>query len=213
MKTPRRDVTTLDPSAKVPDGGGVPPLHVRALDAFEAFYRQLGVVSQCMAELRAAFGTDSIPWVVLTAADLNSALGVLYARLELLKVVTNDDAGRELWTHPMMELMRSQLRALLEDGTAYASRHPENWQVRQQLRHLSVTLAAELKIAREVVGSTRTSDGRTGDGHMGDSMGDHPGARQRFVVILDPTRLRTRCGMHRPWRRHAWRRDRRLELP
>jgi hypothetical protein len=124
MKTPHRDVTTLDPSARVSDGGDVPPLHVRALDAFEAFYRQLAVVSQCMAELRTAFGTDSIPWVVLTAASLNSALGVLYARLELLEVVTNDQASRELWTHPMMELMRSQLRALLEDGTAYASRHP-----------------------------------------------------------------------------------------
>ena len=212
MKTPRRDVTMLDPSVKVPDGGGVPPLHVRALDAFEAFYRQLGVVSQRMAELRAAFGTDSTPWIVLTAASLNSALGVLYARLELLKVVTNDHAGRELWTHPMMELMRSQLRALLEDGTAYASRPPKNWHILQQLRHLSDTLAAESKIAREVVGSTHTSDGRTGDGHTRDSMGDHPGPRQRFVVIVDPTRPRTRCRMHRPWR-HAWRRDRRLELP
>lgn len=28
----------------------------------------------------------------------------------------NDDPGRDLWTHPMMELMRSQLRALLEDA-------------------------------------------------------------------------------------------------
>lgn len=188
MKTPRRDVTTLDASAKVPDGGGVPPLHVRALDAFEAFYRQLGVVSQSMAELRAAFGTDSIPWVVLTAAGLTCALGVLYARLGLLEAVTNDHAGRELWTHPMMELMRSQLRVLLEEGTAYASRPPKNWHVLQQLRHLSDTLAAESKIVREVVGSAHTSD-------------------------VDPSRLRTRCHMRRPWRRHAWRRDRRLELP
>jgi len=100
---------------------------VRALDAFEAFYRQLGVVSQRMAELRAAFDAKPIPYVVLAAADLNSALDVLYARLELLEVITNDDAGRDLWTHPMMEVMRSQLRGLLDDGTAYALRHPEDW--------------------------------------------------------------------------------------
>jgi hypothetical protein len=227
MSSPRRGRTTLaepavvlDRDSTTPPSGGdsdpppdPPPLYVRALDAFEAFYRQLGVVSQCMAELRAAFDAKPVPFVVLVAADLNSALGVLYARLELLEVVTNDDAGRELWTHPMMELMRSQLRALLEHGTVYASRHPDDCRVLQQLRHLAVTLAAEAKVRRQVVGDTRMPDGHTGDGHTGDMMGDHLGPGQRVAVILDPSGLRIRCRMRRPWRRPAWRRGRRLELP
>lgn len=227
MSSPRRDPTTLVDPAEVldrdstapPSGGGSEPppdpplLHVRALDAFEAFYRQLGVVSQRMAELRAAFDSKDIPFIVLVAADLNSALGVLYSRLELLEVVTNDDAGRDLWTHPMMELMRSQLRALLKHGTAYALRHPEDGRVPQQLRHLAVTLVAEAKVRKQVVGDARIPDGHTGDEHTGDMMGDHPEPRQRVAVILDPSGLRIRCRMRRPWRRPAWRRGRRLELP
>jgi hypothetical protein len=210
MKPPHREPTALG------HGGGPSgstPLYVRALDAFEVFYRQLGVVSQRIAELRAAFHTDSIASVVLTAADLNSALGVLYARLELLEAVTNDDAGRDLWTHPMMELMRSQLRALLEEGTAYASRHSEGWRVLQQLRNIAVTLAAETKIATQVVDGAHASDGRTSDGDRADVMEDRPGPRQRVAVILDISRLRTRCRKRRPWRRLAWQRSRRLELP
>lgn len=227
MSSPRRERTALAEPAVVldrdsttpPSGGGSepppdpPPLYVRALDAFEAFYRQLGVVSQRMAELRAALDAGPIPFVVLAAADLNSALGVLYARLELLEVITNDDAGRDLWTHPMMELMRSQLRALLEHGTAYASRHPEDWRVPQQMRHLAVTLAAEAKVRRQVVGDAPIPGSHTGDGHTGDMMGDRPGPGQCVAVILDPSGLRVRCRARRPWRRPAWRRSRRLVLP
>jgi hypothetical protein len=176
VKPPHGEGTTLaepaaildrDSATPVSGDGGepacMPPLYVRALDAFEAFYRQLGVVSQRMAELRAAFDAKPIPYVVLAAADLNSALDVLYARLELLEVITNDDAGRDLWTHPMMEVMRSQLRALLGDGTAYALRHPEDWRAVRQLRRLAITLAADAKLAREVVGGARTSDEPAGD--------------------------------------------------
>lgn len=227
MSSSRRERTALAEPAVVLDGdstippsrGGSepppdpPPLYVRALDAFEAFYRQLGVVSQRMAELRAALDAGPIPFVVLAAADLNSALGVLYARLELLEVTTNDDAGRDLWTHPMMELMRSQLRALLEHGTAYATRHPEDWRVPQQMRYLAVTLAAEAKVRRQVVGDASMPDGHTGDGHTGDMMGDRPGPGQCVAVILDPSGPRVRCRARRPWRRPASRRSRRLVLP
>jgi hypothetical protein len=199
----RQPGTEPDPSAKVPDSDstGAPPLHVRALDAFEAFYRQLGMVSKRIAELRAAFDTKPIASVVLTAADLNSALSILYARLELLEAVTNDDAGRDLWTLPMMEVMRSQLRTLLQDGTAYASRHPEGWRVVQQLHHLAVTLAAETKIAKQVASSAHAPDAHSGDGPAGEIIGDHLEPRQRVMVILDPSRPRTRCRMRRPWRR------------
>ena len=185
------------------------PLYVRALDAFEAFYRQLGVISQRAAELRASFASDSLASVVLAAADLNSALGVLYARLELLEVVTNDDAGRDLWAHPMMELMRSQLRAVLEDGTAYASGHLEGWRVRQQLRHLAVTLAAEAKVAKEIIGAAPAPDGDPGNIIVA-----HPEPGQRIAVTIARSgagRL-TRCRMRRPWRR-AWRPERRRDLP
>jgi hypothetical protein len=187
-----------DPTTSPPAGGNAPPpdpppLHVRALDAFEAFYRQLGAVSQRRVELRAALATDSIPSVVLAAADLNSALGVLYARLELLEAVTNDDAGRDLWTHPMMELMRSQMRTLLEDGIAYVSRHPEGGRVLEQLRHLAVTLAAEAKVAKGIVGETLPE----------------PGQCVTVVVDRPGAGLRARCRMRRPWRRPARHPDRR----
>ena len=186
------------------------PLYARALDAFEAFYLQLGVVSQRMAELRVAFDTTSIPFVVLAVADLSSALGVLYARLELLEVVTNDDAGRDLWAHPMMGLMRSQLRALLQDGEAYASRHPEDWRVLQQLREVALTLDNEEQLASEIAGNARSSDE-----HTGDTMDDHASPGPRIAIIADQSSvgLATRCRMRRPWRRQAWRRPRRGEPP
>lgn len=167
------------------------------------------MVSQRATELRAAFDGGSIASVVLVAADLNSALGVLYARLELLEAVTSDDAGRDLWTHPMMDLMRSQVRTLVEDGIAYASRHSEGWRVVQQLRHLAVTLAAEAKVARDIVDQARASDGPS-DGIMI----DHLDPSQRIANIIDRSSpgLLTRCRKRRPWRR-AWRSERRRELP
>jgi hypothetical protein len=180
------------PSGDGSEPPGPPPLHVRALDAFEAFYRQLGAVSQRRVELRAALATDSIPSVVLAAADLNSALGVLYARLELLEAVTNDDAGRDLWTHPMMELMRSQMRTLLEDGIAYVSRHPEGGRVLEQLRHLAVTLAAEAKVAKGIAGESLSE----------------PGQCVAVTVDRPNARLQARCRMRRPWRGHARQPDR-----
>jgi hypothetical protein len=59
----------------------------------------------------------------------------------------------------MMELMRSQLRALLEEGIAYALRHPEDGRVVEQLRHLGLTLAAEAKVAEGIVGEPRPEPG------------------------------------------------------
>src|SRR5262249_41920257 len=99
------------------------PLYVRAIDAFEVFYRQLATVSQRMAELRATFEASPLSAVVFAAADLNCAWGVLNARLEMLAAVTNDEAGQQLWTLPAMQLLRDRLRSLLHDGAAYLSRH------------------------------------------------------------------------------------------
>jgi hypothetical protein len=233
MKPLRREAIKLDQSTMAPDEdsattplrhtgepAGAPPLYVRALDAFEAFYRQLAVISERMAALRAALATDSIPRVVLAAADLNSALGVLYARLELLEVVTNDDAGRELWTHPMMGLMRSQLRALLEEGTAYASGHPQDWRVLQQLRHLAVTLEADTRIATETAGGASTAGRPAGDERTGDIMSVYPGPGRHTVgglapigVVLALPGLRIGCRMRRSWRRPTPRSNRRPEMP
>jgi hypothetical protein len=180
--------------AASPDAGTTrtPLIHVRALDAFEAFYRQLAVVLQRTEQLGAAFDAKPLSSVVSCAADLNSAWSVVHARLELLKAVTNDDAGRELRTLPTMRLVRERLDAVLRDGAAYVSRHPDDgWPMLMQLRQLEAKL-----ISDEAVAATVTS---------APSLSSQPVA---VVVVARPdeprrARCRTRVRVRRNERRWA----------
>jgi hypothetical protein len=149
------------------------PLHVRALDAFHEFYHQLGTITLRMNAAELALSALDQASAILAVAELNCAWALLEARLELLEAVTNDDAGRELWTLPAIAVAREASALLV------------------QLHQLAARLVTQERVAVAMQHGSHAKRGRdlrVGAGAPTPSASPHVGCRRHSVVIRRPGR-------------------------
>jgi hypothetical protein len=168
------------------------PLHVRALDAFHEFYHQLDAITLRVNAAELALSALDQASAVLAVADLNCVWALLEARLELLEAVTNDDAGRDLWTLPAIAIAREASRKVLALGARYERElGSDATALLVQLHQLAARLVEQERVAVAMQHGSHAKPGRglrVSAGAPTPSASPHVGCRQRSAVIRRPGR-------------------------
>jgi hypothetical protein len=168
------------------------PLHVRALDAFHEFYHQLGTIMLRVNAAELALSALDQASAILAVADLSCAWALLEARLELLEAVTNDDAGRELWTLPAIAVAREASRKVLALGARYERELVSDaTALLVQLHQLAARLVAQERVAVAMQHGSHAKPGRHLRARAGaptPSAPPHVGCRRHSAVIRRPGR-------------------------
>ncbi|HEX4422741.1 MAG TPA: hypothetical protein VH165_32725 [Kofleriaceae bacterium] len=165
---------------------------MRALDAFHEFYHQLDAITLRVNAAELALSALDQASAVLAVADLNCVWALLEARLELLEAVTNDDAGRDLWTLPAIAIAREASRKVLALGARYERElGSDATALLVQLHQLAARLVEQERVAVAMQHGSHAKPGRglrVSAGAPTPSASPHVGCRQRSAVIRRPGR-------------------------